>query len=271
MSLIRPIVIRIAAVSVLAAIFSISSYSQFTISLPKLPKIKKSTSKPEPANPTTEGGGSSTPSSGDSNSEAAKPSPSQCSNSGFVLSHLDSIEKTRKEAEEYRPGLRNYYVSTLSDRKNQYLEAALLPGQRRAWYTDSNVPPEMQKCLDPALDRLAETAKKTLPSFTGPSGYTLGTPAEKKVLLTAINDLAKATVLKSGLSDPNWLIDKDDYNLPTDRFKHGYVMAKYLDTEQNYCWLFWINIVQDYSGGGTYAASHGSFVGRSLVDCPTGK
>ena len=260
---------RVAGLSALLSALALTAAAQITISIPKIPKIKKTTQS-EPAKPADT---STTASQPDTSSVQAdsKPASSDCTNSGFVMSHMDSIKKVRQEVDEYRPGLRDYYVSTLSDNKNLYLEAALLPTQRKNWYTDSNIPADMQQCFNPALDALAEAAKKTLPSYTGPTNYTFGTPVEKKVLLTQINDIAKATVLKSGLEEANWLIEKNDYGLPTARYKHGYILAKYPGNENTNCWLFWVNIVQDYAGGGTYAASHGNYVGRMISGCPAGK
>lgn len=257
---------RLAVLSALFIILSFTASAQITINIPKIPKIKKNTPQSEPSQPS--GDNSSTSTSSSTSSDSGQSNSNSCRDP-FVLSHMDSIEQTRKEAEDYRPGERNYYVSTLSDRKNIYFEAAMMPSKRKEWYT--NMPVDTQNCFNPALDALAAIAKKTLPSFTGPSGYTFGTPAEKKVLLTAINDLAKGTVLRSGLEEANWLIDKNEYGLPTARFKRGYVLAKYPNSDNTNCWVFWINIVQDYAGGGTYAASYGNFVGRSIAGCPAGK
>jgi hypothetical protein len=260
----KSIMERFAVLFAFFVIFAFTASAQITINIPKFPKIKKNTSRSEPSQPS--GDNSSTNTSSDS---ALSNSNSNACTSPTVRANLEDIEKTRKEAEEYRPGLRDYYVSTLDDRKNRYFEAAMMPSKRKEWY--ANMPIDMQNCFDPALDALAAAAKKTLPSFTGPSGYTFGTPAEKKVLLTALYDIANGTVLRSGLEEANWLIEKNGYGLPTARFKRGYVLAKYANSDNTNCWLFWINIVQDYAGGGTYAASGGSFVSRSIAGCPAGK
>jgi hypothetical protein len=199
----------------------------------------------------------------------AAPAARDCSSDPVAEVHLADLEKTRKEAEEFRPGLRNYYVSTLSDRKNLYLEAALSPSRRKEWL--GKWPADFVKCMDPALDGLAAVARKTLPGYTGPEGYTLGTPAEKKVLLSAIDDIAQAKVLKVGIKQANWLIDKDSYNFPTVRYKHGVIWAQYPNSDDGFCRIFLVNIKQDYAGGGTYGASYGYFVSRAFAGCPAGK
>ena len=196
----------------------------------------------------------------------ATPVVKDCSSDAVTNVHLTDLEKTRKEAEEFRPGLRDYYVSTLSDRKNRYLEAALSPSERKEWLGGS--PEDFVKCLNPALDGLAAVARKTLPGYTGPSGYALGTPAENKALFGAIDDIAQAKVLKVGIKEPNWLIDKNSLGIPTARYKHGVIWAQYPNRDDGFCRVFWVNIKQDYAGGGTYGASYGYYVARDFAGCP---
>jgi hypothetical protein len=199
----------------------------------------------------------------------ATPVVKDCKSDAVTAVHLEDLEKTRKEAEGFRPGLRGYYVSELNDRKNIYLEAALSQSRRKEWLGGAQE--DFVKCMEPALDGLAAVARKTLPGYTGPQGYTLGTPAEKKALLSAINDIAQAKVLKVGIEEPNWLIDKNSFGLPTARYKHGVIWAQYPNTDDGFCRIFWVNIKQDYAGGGTYGASYGYYVSRTFAGCPAGK
>ena len=195
-----------------------------------------------------------------------------CNDNPLAEIHLKDLEKTRKEAEEFTPGLREYYVSTLSDSKNLYLEAALSPSAREEWlgrFREND--PTFEQCMKPALDALAAVARKTLPSYTGPAGYTPATPAEKSALLGAINDIGKAKVLKVGIKEASWLIDKNSLGIPDSRFKHGVIWAQYPNSDDGFCRIFWVNLVQDYAGGGTYRASRGNFVGRSYAGCPAAK
>lgn len=199
----------------------------------------------------------------------ARPVVRDCNSDPVTQVHLTDLGKTRAEAEEFRPGSRDYYVSTLSDRKNIYLEAALSPSGRKDWLGRS--PEDFVKCMEPALDGLAAVAKKTLPGYTGPQGYTFGTPAEKSALLSAINDIGQAKVLKVGIKQTNWLIDKNSLGIPTARYKHGVIWAQYPNRDDGFCRIFWVNIKQDYAGGGTYGASYGYFVSRAFAGCPAGR
>jgi hypothetical protein len=199
----------------------------------------------------------------------AAPVVRDCSSDAVTRVHLDDLGKTRTEAEEFRPGLRDYYVSTLSDRKNRYLEAALSPSERKKWLGEA--PEDFVNCLNPALDALAAIAQKTLPGYKGPQGYTFGTPAEKKTLLSAIDDIGQPKVLKVGTKQTNWLIDKNSFGIPTARYKHGVIWAQYPNRDDGFCRIFWVNIKQDYAGGGTYGASYGYFVSRAFAGCPEGR
>jgi len=199
----------------------------------------------------------------------ATPVVKDCSSDAVTNVHLTDLEKTRKEAEEFSPGSRDYYVSTLSDRKNLYLEAALSPSARKEWL--GKWPADFVKCLEPALEGLAAVARKTLPGYTGPQRYTFGTPAEKNALLSAVNDIAQAKVLKVGIQEANWLIDTNSLGIPTARYKHGVIWAQYPNRDDGFCRIFWVNLKQDYAGGGTYAASYGYFVSRAFAGCPAGK
>lgn len=262
----RSSVILTVTLLALTSFAAIPATAQITINIPKFPKIKKE--KP-PATTTTTSDARPSSTANESkpavSETAAK--PKDCSGDAVAQVHLEDLGKTRKEAEDFTPGSRNYYVSELSDRKNLYLEAALLPGERKEWL--GKWPADFQNCMNTALDGLAAVAKRTLPGYTGPAGYTNGTPAERKVLLTAINDLTEGKVLKSGIRQANWVIDKDSYNFPTARYKHGYVLIQYPKRNHGgFCWVFWINVVQDYAGGGTYGASEGRFISRALAGCP---
>jgi hypothetical protein len=268
-------ILTAASLIVLAFAFQTAT-AQITINipnLPKIPKIKKpKVDQPQQESPTPDQPKMDQPTDNGKTSDEPKksePSTVDCDKlSGVAYAYLEDINKTLKEAKEFRPG-RSYYVSELSDRKNKYFEAALLPGERKEFAENWKGSPEYAKCLEPALDELAAVARKTLPTYTGPTGYTLGTPAEKKVLQSAISDIAQAKVLRVGLQQANWMIAKDEYNFPTARYKYGSVLLKYPNSE--FCWHFWINLVQDYAGGGTYGASYGNYIARSLAGCPAGK
>ena len=189
-----------------------------------------------------------------------------CRSNAAVSIHLDDIETTKKQAADYTPGARAYYVREFNDRKNVFLEAAL-SATRRADYLDrfkSNS--TWMKCVNDALDELAVIARKTLPSFR-PTGYPIRNAAEERVLQSAV-DLAGDKVLGGGLSSATWKIETRSNGIPSSRYKHGMLHVRRGSDDSGFCWILYVNVVQAYAGGGTYAGSEGRYVGRTLASCP---
>ena len=261
---------KLAGVFALVTVFILANAAnaQFTITIPKIPKIKKT--QPQPSQtPETSAESPSTPASPETPETPATPAKNDCSDP-FTEVHNESMRKTLKEAEEYTPTLRNYYVQDFNDNRNEYLWAAISPGRRKEWLTDHNIKTEDYRCFVPLFDQIAAAAKKTLPAYQ-PKGYTLGTPAEFKLIRDQVNDLSEGTVIKVGVKSPNWIIEKDNYNFPTARFKYGMVWARYPKKDDGYCRIIFVNIVQDYAGGGTYGASYGNFIKSEPAGCPAGQ
>ena len=257
----------LAIITVIA--FAAYASAQITINVPKIPKWPKGDKTKEVVdntNTTNTNGKTDDPNNSRTNSDNT--SGDFCSTDMMVGVYMKDIETTRKQAEDYKPGSRDYYVQDFSDRQNIYLKASLSPSRRKEWL--GTWPKNIVDCITPALDNLGVIAKKTLPTYT-PSGYNLGTPAEQKVLRSGVNDLAQATVFKVGINSPNWLISKDSYNFPTARYKYGMIWAKYPALDDGFCRIIYVNLVQDYAGGGTYGASYGNFIKSEFAGCPPGK
>jgi hypothetical protein len=180
--------------------------------------------------------------------------------------HKENLDITKKQAADYKPGARNYYVRDFNDSENIYLKAALSPARRKAWFErwkDPNFP----KCMNPELDQLAAVAKKTLPSYK-PTGFTVRNAGEEQLLRSAVNDIANAKVISSGMDAATWNIEKRSNGLPNARYKHGMIYARYPSLDDGYCRIIHVNIVQDYAGGGTYADSKARFIKSEFAGCP---
>jgi len=191
-----------------------------------------------------------------------------CKGNPIFNVHNENIEITKKQAAEYKPGLRDYYVQDFNDRQNIYLKAALSASKRQDWlgeWKDEN----LVKCINVALDELAVIARKTLPSYR-PTGYTVRNAAEERLLRDAVDDIADAKVIRLGLGSATWKIDKNEYGLPTARFKYGMIYARYPNLDDGFCRIIYVNIVQDYAGGGTYGDSYGQFIKSEFAGCPAG-
>ena len=88
-----------------------------------------------------------------------------------------------------------------------------------------------------------------------------------KGVLTRIADYK---IFSSGLQQTAWQIDKNDYGLPTARYKHGVIYLRDTKSDHPYCYAHYVNVIQDYAGGGTYNVSYARFVGTEMVGCPAG-
>jgi hypothetical protein len=247
--------------------------AQVIVNIPSFPKIKKEKPKAEPTTPSN-GSATSTTSetvtTGSKQQEMSTGRSQSCAGDSFFDVHNENIQATIKEAEEYKPGMRDYYVSQYNDRQNIYLKAAISKKKRAEWEGDWKDADNTIRCINAELDKLAEVARRTLPTYR-PTGYDVHNPAEEKILKSAITDISQATVLGSGLKSTNWKIDKDDYGLPSARFKYGMVWLKYPNLDDGFCRIVYVNIVQDYAGGGTYNDSEGRFITVEPAGCPPGK
>lgn len=180
--------------------------------------------------------------------------------------HNGNIETTKKQAADYKPGARDYYVRDFNDNENLYLKAALSPSRRQEWlgrWKD----PKFVKCMNLALDELAVIAKKTLPSYR-PSGHAVRNAAEERVLLTGVKDLAQATVISSGLASSSWKIEQNRRGIPVARYKHGMIYARVRGADDGFCRILYVNLVQDHAGGGTYGDSRAVYIKSEFAGCP---
>lgn len=198
---------------------------------------------------------------------AQAPAAPNCKSGDAVFRvHSDNIETTKKQAADYKPGARDYYVRDFNDSENLYLKAALSPSRRQDWlgrWKDQ----KFVKCMNIALDELAVIAKKTLPSYR-PTGYTVRNAAEERVLLTGVKDISQASVITSGLSSPSWKIEQNRQGVPVRRFKHGMIHAKYRNVDDGFCRIVYVNVVQDHAGGGTYGDSRAIYIKSEFAGCP---
>lgn len=185
---------------------------------------------------------------------------------GFYQVWNEDIQKTIDDVKSFTPS-RDYFVRDFDDDQNKYLKMALSDAERRdeekGWADDAT-----KKCVNDRLDELAAVASKAIGGYT-PKGYTFGTPAEKNILKGAVDDISKATVFSVGLKSATWKIVKDDIGLPSERVRYGMIWAKY--PGEKYCTVVYVNLIQDYAGGGTYNTSEGRFISTEFAGCPAGK
>jgi hypothetical protein len=265
----KKILILTLALSIVFALGAQAASAQITITLPNFPKIKK----PKPDQPrvdTTTGNNQSnqTVTNGDGRTgESKTPAPTdKCAENIWVSSHLDDIAKRREEVESFTPD-RGWLVGSST---YDHLLYAVSPSAREKWLTGAKAL-DYKNCLAPAFDKLAASAATKLPLFLpNTKAYAQHIPAEEKLMKSKISDLADHKIFYIGVREPNWLIDKNEFGLPKNRYKHGMVWVRYTPNDHPYCRVYYINLIQDYAGGGTYGASYASFIEDQLIGCPAG-
>jgi hypothetical protein len=234
--------------------------AQITITIPKIPKIKKD--KPAEAKNETSSTTENTQTTGN---KSVTPNDN-CSGNIWLDSHIEEINKRIKEVDGFTPdrgwltGSSNY----------DHLLHAVSPSAREKWLTGSNAL-DKKNCpnLVVAFDKLSVSAAKKLPLYLpNTKTYSFHNPAEEKLLKAKINNLSDNKIHYMGIQEASWLIDKNDFGIPTSRYKHGMAWVRYTPSDHPYCRIYYINIIQDYAGGGTYGASYAYLAKDELAGCP---
>jgi hypothetical protein len=240
--------------------------AQFTITIPKLPKISKPRTEPAKEAQTI----TITERSKDDPQAGNKPvaATDKCSQSGWLDIHLGKIAERQNEVSSFTPE-RGWFTRGFT---YDHLLFAVSPSAREKWLKDSNAL-QFKECpnLVSALDKLAAAAAEKFPLYTAnPKAYNLRNPAEEKMMKATLKNAAAVKIHKIGLNQASWLISKNELGLPTSRYKHGFIWFRDPADDHPYCHFYYVNILQDYAGGGTYGASYALFVEDGLAGCPTG-
>lgn len=198
-------------------------------------------------------------------SEISSHPPKGCGG-GFYGVHYGDAYKTLREAEDYKAGKRDYYVRELSDRRNEYLWAAISPTFRAEWFSSHKIAEKDQHCMSGIFDELGAAAKRTLPKYQ-PRGYVHHQDDDDDLITAAIKqELPDAEILKVGVSSPTWNIDKRSNGIPDSRYKYGMAWVK-PKSDDGFCRIAYINIVQDYAGGESYAESVANYISMEPAGC----
>jgi hypothetical protein len=192
--------------------------------------------------------------------------PKDCGGA-FWSVHYEDAYKTLREAEDYKRGGRDYYVRELSDRRNEYLLAGISPNFRKDWLTSHNTPDKDAHCIVPLFDEIGAAAKRTLKNFR-PTGYKFHEPSDETLIKDAVKEkIPDAEIFAVGVKQASWDIDKLSNGLPEDRYKYGMAWVKSATFDDGNCRIVHVNIIQDYSGGGTYADSKSRYINMVPAGC----
>jgi hypothetical protein len=83
--------------------------------------------------------------------------------------------------------------------------------------------------------------------------------------------MKNATTLKVhriGFEETSWLIEKNDFGIPLNRYKHGYIWGRDSADDHPYCHLYVVYLQQNYNGGGTYGQAFTKIRDDQIVGCP---
>jgi hypothetical protein len=260
-----------AACLIVLALGSYSAAAQITITIPKIPIIKKD--KPqkteEQEKRTTETGGQAKENQTNGGKQASTNQiDNNCAEGGWMLLVTDDLTQIKKDFDKYT-GRGYLYTNTPT---YDYLLYAISPRAKQDWLKGIDRVEE-GKCpgFVSAFDKMAASAVKVLPLLAPRSDeYTIKSPATENLLKSGIRNVSSLKIFRAGVKQASWLIEKNSIGIPTARYKHGMVWARNPADDHSYCHAYYINVVQDYAGGGTYGASYANFVADNIVPCPAG-
>ena len=258
-----------AVLLVLVILSANSAWAQFPISI-QIPKIKKP--KTPQVTDTNQTNTNNNPDTTSKNTNTK--SSGGCDQYSFVYGvFVDDIKKKQEEAAAYTgPQDKIYYVSETQD---DYIRLAVSKSARDKWFADKKMNDYRadRACnkLDPALDELATTVAKTIPLYVPEAGkFAAHNASEESLMKSKVTDIADLKVFKVGLASASWNIEKNGLDIPINRYKYGLIYAKPSKADDSYCRMIFVNVIQDYAGGGTYGATYARFIKSEIAGCPSG-
>ena len=253
--------------SIVFACFCRTALAQVTINIPAFPKINKTKPVSPPAKPESS---SANTASKQTDQTTGNTLPKQDKKPALLSFYVEDIDKAKKSIDEYTPEGKLYLVNAVG---GEWLLISVSSAARQKWLTkdknfadwDTGHPGNI---FDQALSSLSVSGATMIPLYKpSPKTYAFHSPAEEKMMQSKLASLATLKIIKIGLTHGSWQIDKNSLGIPTDRYKWGIIWARDTSDDHPYCHLYHVNVIQDYAGGGTYAATYAKFISGELVGC----
>jgi hypothetical protein len=233
--------------------------AQFPIRLPKIPKVKK---------PKIEQ--STTTNQTEQNEDSSETTPSSVEEEpldGTMSFLLDELIKTKVSVDRYNSKDYMYLVSRGGE--SEWLLRAVSMNERQKWAQEWLKTPVAKRKFNEAFDALAASAKVKLPVYIpNNNNFAFHNVTEEKMMKSVLENAPTLQIHKIGFYHSSWQIDKNSLGIPNARYKQGYAWVRDTSDDHQYCHLYQVNIIQNYAGGGTYAASYARFLGDTLFGCP---
>ncbi len=236
---------------------------QFPIKIPKVPKIK-TPAQTETVNPVRSGNGTIR----SNETEADSVSSTDCQLEGAQLFLYNELNDTARFVSEYSPKKRTQLVIGA---QAEWLLRAVSAREREKWSAEWLKTDCAKQKFGQGFAALEKAASEKLPIFVpAASNFANKNAREEKMMKDKLGDLTLLKVFNIGLYHGSWQIDANSLGIPLARYKQGFIWARNDSDDHSYCHLYQVNIVQDYSGGGTYAATYARYIGDTLFGCKAG-
>jgi hypothetical protein len=233
-----------------------------TVTIPEIPRPRRTEKPPAPAS-----GDTSATNQGESRNEASGASRPVTSQSDARLEILlEEINKRKKEVEAYDPSASSQLVTRSTP---ELFIPAISLRARAVYYKRDQLNERQQAALNPALDSLASAAAKKLSLYKPDATvFAFHNPAAELMMKQSLKNAATLKVHRGGIKEATWIIEKNEFGLPVDRYKHGNIWARDNNDDHPYCHLYTIYVQQNYAGGGTYGEVFARLSDNEIVGCP---
>lgn len=237
--------------------------AQITINIPGIKKIKKPEVKTN-VETTVKDTGNLTTNSTTNSTTSTGGNPS---GNWWIDYQIGQINEYKQRVDGWNPQTHFFPKPNSSD---DYISLALSRKERTSWLSDKKVAPDAK--LDASLDDLKLSLTRRLPERTiNQKSFNHRNAAEEKLVLARMSDVPGMKVFKIGFNQPTWLIDKNELGIPKARYKHGMIYGRNPASEDPFCRIWYVNVVQEYSGAGTYGPTSARYIDKEFIACPAGQ
>ena len=245
--------INFAFIIVVTTLLASAAGAQITINIPGIKKIKK---------PSVE-----TTTSESATRDNIVPNTNGGSGNWWIDYQLEAIAKYKQQVEGWNPETQVFPKSHTSD---DYISLAFSKKERAEWVSGKKLAPNAK--LDASLDDLKNSLTRRMPEYTiNPKSFTNRNAAEEKLLIADMAEVPGLKIFKIGFNQPTWLTEKNEWGIPKARYKHGMIYGRNPSSEDPFCRIWYINVVQEYSGAGTYGATQARYIEKEYIACPAGQ
>ena len=136
--------------------------------------------------------------------------------------------------------------------------------KQTGWNSNADVLAKINTALD---DLKTACAPKIALLKIEPRLFQYRDAASEAVMKNYLKNPATLKVNKTGISDSDWNIEKNELGIPLYRYKRGTMLVRNTADDHAFCKGLFFVIKQEYAGGGTYASSKISEYSEELYGC----